>query len=529
MDAPDGGWESPQERTALERPIDEVIARIREMLSLPEDKYPARTAVNVSEIIETAAERRDPDDVATLVREFRDDDGTGSLAHNALDAAAARRTVEDIAKIVRIIAQDAGHDQADWLVQALITRRLPQRAAKLLTELGNGGEELTDHQDRLVSLLSTGQTRGDCRVMVVLWLRARKWDTLASLVAGRLAEASLPPKELAGLILGLRQRDGKSADVAVAGTMKQEIAVIAKMINYLREDGGGEDAYVLEQARSQLPGDKMLQLTRLIGGGAWTEESLRQAARDCTTGQLVAVAKEVQGVERSESVFLSAVARDRTAAEILAVARELADNGRPEIAGPLLRYASQVVHERDDGAEVAEFLHGWLGPEAARGLSSDTRHERKRRVGDILNRVAERRDPDQLMGLIDGLTRYRKTGGGTEYDDYKSRVENLVKTHFQTEQLIALPGTRKGDHLQAMLDIERAALRDPHAMPAEHVPDLVEALRAAGVRDVCRLLSDGCSRRRDRKDIRQALSSRKMDEEADSIGGHGTIVRFPSS
>lgn len=518
-------YSSPQEQAALEPPIREVIEDIRTLLSRPDDPYPARTAVNISEMIEAAAEKRDPGDVATLVQEFRDDDGTGYLARNALDAAAARRTVDDIAEIVRIIARDAGPDQAEWLLQALITRRLPQRAAQLLIALGNGDDKLTDYQERLVCRLSTEQTRGDCRVMVVLWLRAHKKDALADLVAGRLAEARLPPGELAVLILGLGQRDAASADVAVLNALKQEPAVLAAMIGFLREEGGGEDARVLERARAELPAEKLIELIREIGDGARTEEWLRQAALDLELEQIVTVAMKVDDDEHSERVFLSAVARKRTVADIFTVARELSGKGRPEIGRSLLNYASQAVHERDGGVEVAEFLHGWLGEEAARRLSSDARHERKKRAADILKGVAERRNPALLMDLIDGLTRYEKSRGGTEYDDYKSRVEDAVKVHFQAEQLIALPGTRRGDHLHAMLDIERAALKNRRAMPAERVPDLVEALQAAGVTDVCRLLSDGCSGRSDRKDIREALRNRNMGEEAHCIGP-GHILRF---
>lgn len=543
-------------QAAEEDDIDTVIADTRSLRGRAREHKSVNASVNTLAFVEFAAESRVPDDVARLVTQLGTDGATTDLARLALNVAAARRSVDDLHRLVRSLARgDLLNDEAGKLLEAMVRRRMPRDIAAMLVKLR------TDSGEMLVGQLDDELTPGDCRVSVVLWLRAHDHDDLAEWVARQMAE-HLDRIPLAELVCGLfEQQDTASAEAAIGGALGRGVGEASDLAGDLRDIGDEHADHVVTMALDQLDRSDLMVLASLLNDGIWNqgarriwdtivpdmrehelvsvlarfakhaEGPLRRAAETHSIERLARLALEVQGrITDGEKTVLETVASARSVEEIFEMAARLSDLGVDTMSRSLLDDASAQVHTRADGHEAADFIDRMLerpdADDTSRSARWRQRRHRRRQVQSILENMAERHDPRQLMELVDGLTR----PGRREHRWYPvlhEEVEAAVAASYTGANLAQLPLVRRRVHLPAVLDIERKALEMPRAnVPVEQFPDVAFALAEAGASREARqeLFRHVGAKNYRWQDIVQALLDRGLSQEAQWVeDGHPTI------
>lgn len=350
-----------------------------------------RSAVNSTIMVEIAAERREPAEIAELVAEFDGQSIAGDLARLALDAAAARRSAQTLALLARDLVAYGLAGRADELLALVVRRRLPRDIAELCIVLD------TDGLTTLASTLVREIARDEGRVFVMLWLRALNRADLATRAARQMTTMLSPP-DLAGFIKGLRAfQDTEAADAAVRGTLQLDLAVVAHVTENLRggaelragapEEAAGVPARdapateFLDEALATLSLADLCVLAARLGAGPWPDgaqfiwdkvitganrpdfvqtlwesattsgnpgaalDGIGKAAQVFSVKDVAALAVEVEGKitvtgdqrRSGYDIVLNTVARHRPVPEIFAIADEVTDLGYGRVAGNLLR------------------------------------------------------------------------------------------------------------------------------------------------------------------------------------------------
>lgn len=225
--------------------------------------------------------------------------------------------------------------------------------------------------------------------------------------------------------------------------------------------------------------DELLRSLRNGGGRHPSPEvdaALRQAAETLSIERVADLAVRVTGTNSDvEGAILRAVVLRRSIAEIFTLAHMLAAYST-HLASDLLNEAAGHVHERNDGGDAADFIDRVLsGSAELRGLQPPRAASLWRRpIAAIIDQIAEKRDPGQLMSLIAGLAERRRL------HDYHREVEGAVARHYRGAELAALPLVCRQDHLPAVLNVMATALQYRSAVKPEEVPAVVRALHEAG-------------------------------------------------
>jgi len=210
------------------------------------------------------------------------------------------------------------------------------------------------------------------------------------------------------------------------------------------------------------------------------------------------------------AVLRAAVLR-RPVAEIFRVADMLASASSP-LAMDFLWGAAEHIHERDDGSEAADFINGLLNrPGGPRGRSSFRADiARRRQVAAIADRIAAKRDPEQLASLIVELRELRR------YYEFRDEIQDAVARHYRAADVMALIRACQHESLAAALNIVLTALQMPAAAKPEQVPAVIDALRQAGASGhaLDELLAYVADRRLDREEIAAALRQAGLEDEA---------------
>lgn len=531
-----------------------------------------RSAVNSTIMVAIVAERREPAEIAELVAEFDGQSIAGDLARLALDAAAARRSAQTLALLARDLVEYGLARRADELLALVVRRRLPRDIAELFTVLDVAG--LTP----LTSTLIREIARDDGRVFVMLWLRAFNRADLATRAA-QLMTTMLAPPELAGFIKGLRAfQDTDAADAAVHAALRLDISVVAQVAENLRggagprpgaseEATGGpvRDAYATEflnEALATLSLADLCVLAGRLGAGTWQDgaqliwdkvvkgvngpdlvqtlwesataagnpgaalDGIGKAALVYSIKDVAALAVEVEGKitvvndqrRSGYDTVLDTVAEHRPVPDIFAMADEVTDLGYGRVADDLLSRVENILHERADGAEIAEFIDRMLARPDKPQPRGPFRRPQGWEPARILHNVAKTRNPAQLMGVIAGLMHRRR------YDACRKWIEEYVPDCYDGRLFAELPLVRRRDQLPAVLQILARASRTPRWTSPNDIAAIAAALRKAGASDTdlrYLLAYTGGRRDNDFDAIVTALRNAGLAEEAEWVlNGH---------
>lgn len=494
---------------ATQRPIRELISHV---LSMREPEAGSagteriRAVVNAGLLTETAARHRVPAEVAGLGDALRSA-GEEDLAAHVLEVAAASRTAADLASIAACLD---GRDHAAALLRAVVRRRLPADIAAVLCRIADA------RQAGLIEELLGCLNGGRDAVWVMLELRGQEQDELSGRAARAMA-ARLPPARLAELALGLRRhQDADGAGVLLDAALGQEVGQAAQVIAHLFGTDAGYAYEALDQAVRRLaPADHLVLASLLEEGVAaetaadiWAriipgldtfaeafesfaqyagpsavQRALEEAARAHSTDRIAALVHQVNArrIEDGVNIIFAAFVEQRPVEDIRQLANQFRDASWSGLAADLLDLAIERVPERD-GVEDAATLIGLLLERAeetewrGRAARADLRRWRQG-IPDIITKVAQRRDPGHLMGLVDGLV---KSG---RYGAYRDSLEKAVTASFTPADLARLPQVRGYEHLPVVVELMCAPLQNPSRVPPSKVPQLIAALRAAGATD----------------------------------------------
>lgn len=515
-----------------------------------------RSIVNSTMMVEIAAERRSPAEIAELVEQFHQQTVAEDLSRLALDAAAAQLGMTKLAELIGALVVRDLAGQADMLISSVVRRRLPRHVAELLSILDTSGQKMLAVQ--LIDKLG----EDDGRVFVVLWLRASERFDLAEQLSARMAE-NLGPADLADFIKDLGAcKDAAGASTAVRGALGRDLDEVALLIEHLRSGTGKQDAIAEMYARSlldQAPGvleiSDLFVLASLLGARSWKEgadiiwdavlpglkddefvdkleagikrgysagmlDALRKAAETHSVERIAGLAVEVQGrivVEEVAGVsgngydtLLDTVAAYRSIDEVFHMADELDKRGHGRVTTDLLRRVEKTVHQRKNGADAAEFIDRTLSKDGEpKGRVS--RRTQDDRIHAIVTHVVEKNNPEQLMGMIAELTKRRR------YDQCHRWVELEVAQHHDAALLAALPLVHRRDYLPAVLDIIVPAFRTPKWTKPVEIPHIIQALKDSGAsqKDLESLLTyTGSQRDLDYSEITNALTRSGLRDEA---------------
>lgn len=540
---------------ATRRPVAELtghVLSVRAPAAGAAGRNQVRAVVNACLLAETAARRREPAEVAGLAEALRAAGGD-DLATHVLEVAAASRTTADLASIAASLDRQ---DQAAALLHAVVRRRLPADIAAVLGRLADAG------QPGLIDETLAGLGGGLDAVWVLLELRSQERDELASRAAGTLG-ARLAPPRLAGLALGLhRNADASGAAAVLDAALDQEIGQAAQVIAQLFAADGGYAYAALDQAVTRLaPADRLVLASLLeesteagtaadiwariipgldtfaeafedfarYAGPAAVQRALREAARAHSVDRITALVLQVNARRIPDGVdaIFAAVVGHRPVDDIRQLASQLRDASWTGLAAQLLDLAIERVPGRD-GIEDAAALIGLLleraeeGEGRGRAARTDVRRWRQSIPG-IITRVAERRDPEHLMGLVDGLV---KSG---RYVAYRRCLEKAVTAAYTADDLVRLPQVRGYEHLPVVLELMCAPLQNPLRVPAPDMPRVIAALRAAGATEeylTRMLIYVGYRRELDFREAITALGQVGMDGDGELLRtGHVYRVR----
>jgi hypothetical protein len=517
---PGGLW-----KTALNMPTAELA---RTVLTMRESSSGDRSAINSTVMVQIAAERRTPAEIAEIIAEFDGQSAAADLAQLVIDAVAARQPAQTLALLARELSEYGLVARANLLLATVVRRRLPRDIADLLTTLDVAG--LPELADKLIDEFA----RDDNKVVVLLWLRAFNRGDLAIKVAERFAKA-LNPDEVARFIQGLSAyRETELADATFHAALGMDLRAVANLLESLRtadprrvDDGVSgfnvsDDAYAADfvrEALGKLPLDDLCMLASRLSAGPWRAgaqliwdavvsgmtgadliqtlsrsmepsgnpagvlDGVAKAAQAHGVEDVAVLAVEVEGQIETEvdgerrtgyDTVLDTVATTRTVPEIFAIADELTGRGYGRVAADLLDRVEAVLHQRTDGGAIAEFIDRMLArgiyPQVIRPL----RRSQGRQPEDILRNVALTSDPARLMGMIAGLTQRHR------YDAYRVWLEKSVVKHFDAQQFAALPLVRRRDHLPAVLQLLVRAVRSPRWTNPVQAAAIIAAIRTAG-------------------------------------------------
>jgi hypothetical protein len=556
-------------KIAMSQPIGELA---RMVLKIRKSDAEGPSAVNSTMMVETAAEHRRPAEIAELVAEFDDQSGAQDLARLALDAAAARRVTETLAGLAGELVTYGLPTRANMLLAAVVRRRLPRDIARLLALLeSNGQHELSR---RLIDELAGD----DGRVLTVLWLRAFGHAELAERVSWRLA-GILAPADLAEFIIGLyayHNEDGVSA--TVRGALGRDARTVAETIGCLHALAGERQGDTVSLAREVvraavhgLDGVDLFVLAGWLGTGAWKEgadiiwaeivpgmagaelvdklsksaersgnpaallDGLRKAASLCAVEDVALLSVEAEGkieveldgeVRNGQQIVLDTVAGRRQVADVFSMAQHLDDRGHGRVTTDLLSRLEGIVHEREEGAEAAQFIDRMLD-------RSDKQEPRTRgpfrradrwQSATVLRNVVMEKKPKQLMALIAELTKRRR------YEACRGWVERAVAEHYDGALLAELPLVLGHDYQPAVLHIILTAFSTPKWTDSRDIPAIVIALKEAGAspKDLHGLLTSTGGKRRNvgAGEIVTGLRNKGLSAEADWV--HDGIKHPPS-
>jgi hypothetical protein len=516
-----------------------------------------RAAVNANWLAEIAARDRPAADVAGLAAALGGQ-GEDDLAAHVLDVCAADRDPGDLA---RLAAGLDGDGLAPRLLRTVIRRRLPLVVADLLAELADGG------QDRLAGEVLAGLAAGPGAadtVYVVLGLRARQRADLTGQVTRAMA-AALGPADLAGFALGLRRhQDHGSAAQAVGAALGQDAGRVADLLGFLFAADPAYADGVLDQAVDRLaPADRLVLASlleerlapetasavwaRIVpglednkfveamdalvqhAGAPGVHRALREAARAHSIERVGTLVLQVQAkrIDGGVETIFDTVVRYRPVAEIDQLTSQLRDAAWTELAWALLDLAIAHVHERDDIGDAATLIRLLLArmeeiERRGKPGRGDGRRWRQDIPG-IITRIARRRDPGHLMGLVDGLVR---CGG---YAEYRGALEDAVLAAYHAADLVVLPQVRGYEHLPVVLELMCKPLSSPVRLPPGEIPVIAGALRKAGAADdhlAVLMAWTGNRRDLDFRDIAAELRAAGLEDEAEAvISGHARRVR----
>jgi len=537
-------------KVATEYPIEEVISHVLGMRSPGTGGQPAeerlRAIVNANWLVELTAKIRNPADVAEFaisldLREEHD------LAAHALEVASASRKPADLTLLA---AGLDGQDLAGMLLRAVIRRRLPQDVAAVLCELADADQgEMAD--EVLAGLAEARDTRDV--VHVVIGLRAQQRDDLAIKVSRSMA-TQLHPAELARFVLGLQvHADHKNATHAIEAALRRGTGQAADLIRHLF-DGDKEfaDSVVDKAVNLFKPADKLLLASLLeeglpppIAADIWAriipgledktiveafgtfiqqagpsgmDSALREAAKAHSIKRIGALVLQVNAeIEGGVDAIFDTVVRCRSIEEIDQLVGQLRDAAWTELAWRLLDLVIERVHERDNVGDAATLIHLLLIRMETERRSTPGRGDMRRwrqEIPKIITRIAQRRDPGHLMGLVDGLVRYGR------YREYRDSCEEAVAAEYSVAELSLLPQVRGFELLPVVLEIMCKPLGHPGRVSPTEVPALISALRKAGARDdyLGRLMEfTGYRRGLDYSEIIAALKQAELSDEADAV------------
>jgi hypothetical protein len=363
----------------------------------------------------------------------------------------------------------------------------------------------------------------------------------------------LPAARRAGFVLGLRaQQDSGSARQAVTSALSCEIGEFAGLIIDLHASEVGLAAEVVDQALDTLALEDALVLASLLHDSSagtlsiWEKvipglpvstfvealpalsqrssqdavhSALRKAAEAHSVEQVAGLAHGIQGVvDGGVDTVLAAVAWNRSVEEVHRLADLLSDVTYNDLAWQLLAQAGERLQDRQ-GGEAAAFVDRLLTRIERledRSQYKGGRRWRRKSIPEMIARIAARRDPAQLMSLIDGLVK-----AGRYQGENRAAVERHTGHTFSAAELAALPLVRRTEHLRAVLEILLTALQDPNRVGPHEVPALVLALERAGVSksDLYKLLGYLKHLRGvdDHLEVAAALSRRGLEEEAEVV------------
>jgi hypothetical protein len=359
-------------------------------------------------------------------------------------------------------------------------------------------------------------------------------------------------------------QDGASAARAVEAALEREAAHVADLIGHLFASDEAYADLVLNQAvdRSE-PVDKLVLASLLderlapatasavwarvvpglednkiveafdalaqYAGPSGVHRALREAARAHSIDRVSALVLQVKAkrMEGGVDTIFQTVVRHRPVPEIDQLASQLRDAAWTDLAWALLDLAIEHVHERDDIGDAAALIRLLLArieemERRGKPGRGDTRRWRQEIPG-IIRRIAQRRDPGHLMGLVNGLVR---CGG---YEEYRDAVEEAVLAEYQAADLAVLPQVRGYEHLPVVLELMCRPLSNPLRLPPAEVPVVIAALRTAGAADDyldALMAYTGNRRDLDFRDIAIALRRAGLEQEAEAVVvGHARRMR----
>lgn len=548
---------------AASRPIDGLSHDARKIHATGLTARSVQAIVNVSVLVEFAAELRPPSDIARLITKFGPDGPVSDLGRLALDAAAAQRPVADLDALVGALADAGSSDEAGRLLEAVVLRRMPRDVAELLDRLLEAGKTM------LIEKLTDARTPDECRVSVVFWLRAHGRNELAPQTARRMAERLRDsPAARTGLIRGLlAQQDTESADLAIATLRGPDLDELAGLIGSLRENGPYA-THIIDDTLAWLDPVALLNLASLLekvgyaegarriwkriiprmtgpaligtlaecgertGDASSANEPLRIAAethpvrpgKNDTERGIADLAIEVKGrIRDGDAIVLRRVAEVHPVADIFDLAGQLDGRGRGDLSRLLLGETARLIHDRPDGGQAAEFIDLMMrrpGGSTSRPGWRRPRQQVPAEVTAVLENVARQKSPERLMSLIAGLERPPDDRRHSRYHQLHEHVEEIVAGAYTGTELARLPLVRRRDYLPAVLEIIRKALETPRGGIAEtQFPDVLIALNAAGAEnsDLRLLLIHIGATNKDRVKIAQAFRDRGEPDAAEYV------------
>ncbi|MYS22306.1 hypothetical protein GTW78_19450 [Streptomyces sp. SID4948] len=436
---------------------------------------------------------------------------------------------------------------------AVVRRRPPAFLAELLRLLERRGGPAADLL--LTAAAADGTVRDVARTLLILRHSGGPAAAMAQAVADLVVQ--LPVAAVAeALVLLDRYADGEAVDTLMARALRADSEAVADLIHRLSELGHPRlVAAAVEHVVAVTRADQVLHLFILLHDRGLRDEAagvlhgtvaqvrpaslsesldlfrstrrpgaeqlnrvLGVVATSCTVEQAYELALWARSrTADGGQVVAAAVAETWPVPRMEELARRFTDTAYPGLAKQLFRLAvADFGERRADGAEIAELI-------LALQRRPDAAQEWRKSIRELIGRLAERRDTQQIMALVGRLL------AAHQYAALRDAVEGAVLAAFGWEEFVWLPQVHGATYLPAVLEIELRALLSPECLPDRRVPSVVQALKDAGARheDMRQLLGYvGRRRRIDSTDVITSLRTAGLDEEADAFTD-GSVRRRP--
>lgn len=424
-------------------------------------------------LLESMAATGKAEEVAEVLTSAGRQDRADQSVTTLLSALARRRPPGFLAQLVRLVG-DADPETAGRLLAVVIEEGTIRDASRTALALLQDEPPETDpsaarmvtgmmgrlNTGRFAEALSLVNVYGDAEAVDVML--ARITDTDKAFVVDLLRQLKAGPEELIERIVG-RTAARPVDDVLDLALMLEEADLPARAER------------LLKASNDSVPGDELVHAVagfrkRCGPGDPRLRQLLQILARTVTVDQAYHLIIETDGWFPQDGHKVSGdVVRCMAVPTIKELVKRLHTSGYRNETHDLLSRTVEVFGDRDaDGTQTAELI-----------LMLDRMHpgrQQREAARKLISGLATHGDARQIMDLVGKLL---ETQG--KYNEHRATVENEVLRAFTWPGFMQLPGVYGHRFLPAVLEIELQAMLDPGRVPAERVPEMVRALKDAGV------------------------------------------------